>query len=477
MLNGSKMHRLLNKPGRLLNMAGLALPNRIKMHRLHKLLLIACLVLLIQPLRSQSFTEVDSGTYQLYVEKNWVELIRTGRAALKQDIDYYYLRMRIGIAYYEKKNYKSAQSHFRKALEFSEGDPLALEYLYYSYLFVRQTQQAALVYKGFTDSLKEKIPDPGQEAVEGLSVEYLNDRSFTDDLIADPDLFTGLPTGVQILGRSYHNLNIRLHHFMHPGTSFIHAYTYLNKSNFYYYNDGLNRFGVDGQKVSQHQYYLSPSFTSGGGLVISPAFHFLRVAYEVPYFSSGGPGAGGGNSAKFINEYLSQIVGGLNLTKYQGPFRFRLGALYSNLNHARQFTGSARLRWYPLGNLDLYMGASLNAHMEDAGEGGTELIPDFMLGYGIASKVWIEISGAYGEMKNYSELNGYIIYNGTDWMKYKAIGNIVVPLTEKGSVIYAGARFAQYESRFIPFEPAQPEDLNIINYNSISIFGGLSWKF
>ena len=165
------------------------------------------------------------------------------------------------------------------------------------------------------------------------------------------------------------------------------------------------------------------------------------------------------------------------MAKHQGPFRYRLGAMYSNLNNARQFTGSTGLTWYPMGNLDMYLGATLNAHFEDVSTGEVAFIPDLIFGYGIASKVWIEISGAYGEMKNYTESNGYIVYNGLDWMKYRAVGNIILPLTTKGSALYAGVRVAEYESWFISFDTTQPKDLNKINYNSISIFGGLSWKF
>jgi hypothetical protein len=159
-------------------------------------------------------------------------------------------------------------------------------------------------------------------------------------------------------------------------------------------------------------------------------------------------------------------------------FAIRLGGIFSSMNDASQLTGTVGLTWYPLGNLDLYMGGSLNVHNEFIDqESNIELIPEFMLGFGISSKVWMEFSGAYGDMKNYTEGNGYIVYNGLDWMKYKVIGSIVIPVSPKGSRIYLGARFAEYESRFIPFDPSAGQDLNSIINNSISIFGGLLWKF
>jgi hypothetical protein len=125
----------------------------------------------------------------------------------------------------------------------------------------------------------------------------------------------------------------------------------------------------------------------------------------------------------------------------------------------------------------MYMGASLNVHFADLEAGSAGLIPDLILGYGIASRVWIELSGSYGEMKNYTESGGYIVYNGLDWMNYKLIGNIIVPLGRKGTSLYAGARFAEYRNTPISFDPALDPGQNQLIYNSLSIFGGLSWKF
>jgi len=450
---------------------------------MHRLIIIFGLLLLIQAGKSQDFVSVDKKTYDLYMEKHWDELIQAGKEGLKQDIDYFYLRMRIAIAFYEKKNYKASQAHFRKALEFNEGDPVALEYLYYAYLLAGQSQQAGMLVKEFTPSLEEKINPPSGKFADILSLEYLYNFNDTEHILGDPDkYFSGLPYGYQLITLNFSNLNAMLHHEFSPGITLTHAYTYLNKKNFYYYDDGLSRFADDGQKVIQNQYYINPSFSTQGGLTIAPAFHILRIRFQAPYVVSGGgsPGFGGGSgsSIRYTDLISHHFVGGLNLLQYAGRFAIRLGGIYSSMNNASQLTGTAGLTWYPLGNLDLYLGSSLNVHNEfNNEETSIELIPDFLLGFGISSKVWMEFSGAYGNMKNYTEGNGYIVYNGLDWMKYKVIGSVVIPVSPKGSKIYLGARFAEYESGFIPADPSAGQDMNIFITNSISIFGGLSWKF
>jgi len=330
-----------------------------------KLLFIFCFIVLLHPIKAQNFSEIDSRTYQFYLDKDWYELIRTGKAALKLDIDYYYLRMRIGIAFYEKKNFKSSQSHFRKALDFNDSDPVASEYLYYAYLFGGQTQQAAMLYENFQASLKKKIPAPDLKTVDRISIEYLYNKTRTDEFVNDPANFDGLPYGFQIITRNYQNLNLRLSHHMHPGISFSHAYTFLGKNNYYYYDDGFDRFGVDGQEVRQHQYYLSPSFTTRKGMVISPSFHFLHVGFQVPYRAVGSPGPGAGNSIAYDNDFVNQMVVGLNLARHTGPIKIRFAGMYSNLNNTNQLTGTAGITWYPMGNLDLYLGTNINAHIQD----------------------------------------------------------------------------------------------------------------
>ena len=450
---------------------------------MHRLIVILGLLLLIQAGKSQDFVLVDKKTNDLYMEKQWNELIQAGKEGLKQDIDYYYLRMRIAIAFYEKKNYKTSQAHFRKALEFNEGDPVALEYLYYAYLLAGQSQQAGMLIKEFTPSLKEKINPPSGKFADILALEYLYNFNDTEHILDDPDkYFSGLPYGYQLITLNFSNLNAMLYHQISPGITLTHAYTYLNKKNFYYYDDGLSRFGVDEQKIIQNQYYISPAFSTQSGLTIAPAFHILRIRYQAPYVVSGGgsPGFGGGStsSIRYTDLFSHHFVGGLNLSQNAGRFAIRLGGIYSSMNNASQLTGTAGLTWYPMGNLNLYLGSALNVHSEFIDQETTiELIPDFLLGFGISSKVWMEFSGAYGNMKNYTEGNGYIVYNGLDWMKYKVIGSVVIPVSPKGSKIYLGARFAEYESRFIPSDPSARRDMNIIITNSISIFGGLSWKF
>ena len=59
---------------------------------------------------------VDSVTYSCYLTGNWDKVIALGSEALNQNIDYKYLRQRIGYAYYSKGDFIKSQKHFSFSL-------------------------------------------------------------------------------------------------------------------------------------------------------------------------------------------------------------------------------------------------------------------------------------------------------------------------------------------------------------------------
>jgi hypothetical protein len=67
---------------------------------------------------------VDSITYQLYSTGKFKSLIQEGTLAVQHDVDFYFLRLRLGEAYYYERQPLLAIVHFKKALEFQPSDVL-----------------------------------------------------------------------------------------------------------------------------------------------------------------------------------------------------------------------------------------------------------------------------------------------------------------------------------------------------------------
>ncbi len=130
------------------------------------------------------FAGIDKNTYDLYMDSSWKELINAGESALEQGVDYYYLRMRIGIAAYELEDYSKAIRHFRKALEFNSADVTAMEYLYFSYIFYGRVMEAHLLAQSFSRELRREFSYAARGAVRSFSLSstagFIHDTDITD---------------------------------------------------------------------------------------------------------------------------------------------------------------------------------------------------------------------------------------------------------------------------------------------------------
>jgi tetratricopeptide (TPR) repeat protein len=131
------------------------------MDKIHRFLIIFLLIantsLELTAQQPASFQEVERQSFDLYQKGEWKELIRFSNEALKEGFDYYYLRVRAGIACFETKKYMRAALHFRQALSFNENDFLAGEYLYGCYLELNKSMEAYEIYKKLPPSSREKL--------------------------------------------------------------------------------------------------------------------------------------------------------------------------------------------------------------------------------------------------------------------------------------------------------------------------------
>jgi len=449
------------------------------MYRLITILILSlCIIRETGAQEQGSFNRFDTETYRFYLEEKWDSLIHTGKEALGEGLDYYYLRMRLGIAYYNHKNYRRAAKHFTTALQLSHLDPVALEYLYYSRLYAGQEQQAALLRRQFKGDLALKLPPPGSAFFNKAGLEYSYFRGLNQD-IADnmTDYIPEDNAGIQYVARRFSNVAFTLTNAIGPGVTLEHAYTFLSKENLYFYNDGTYRYGVSDQQVRQHQYYLSPRFTTASGFKFIPVFHLIHLRFQV--FTQSGSGYQGGSSLVPDFNERNDFLTGLALSKGIGTVDLHLEGFYTALNDAKQVQNRIGFTWYPLGNLNLYTGGYVNSRYDlSNGKGVFRIIPELLIGFTIREKVWIDLNAAAGEMENYAENYGSIIYNSySEVVEKKARFSVSVPVSKKGSIFYLGGQWAGYRSEFRSFLTGQTIPLNPLSYQTITIYGGLSWKF
>jgi len=452
------------------------------MHRVITTIWLSLLIFKwVEAQENTSFNRINTETYRLYLEQNWDSLIDVGKMALKADVDYYYLRMRLGIAFYSKKNYRSAARHFSAALEQNSGDPVSLEYLYFCRLYSGQTEQAQQVRKQFKGDLALKLPPPNGKFFDRSGAEYLYLSGVKDDLFKDPtELYPLDVDGIQSTTRHYSNATVSLVNSLAPGVTLSHTYTFLFKSSHYFSNDGTTAVYLPDQQLVQNQYYFSPGFTTSSGYTFMPMIHILGIHFQAVY--DAGQGFQGGTPSLVLGTLKeTDFVTGMGFKKNMGAVDLHLGGWYSTLNGAEQVQGRVGLTWFPLGNLNLYAGAYGNSQYElfSNGERVIRMIPEMLLGFGISGKVWVDLNAAMGEMTNYLENNGSIVYNSISEVIHKKVRfSLSFPVTEKGSLLYLGGIWSAISSEFMPVEDPGTTIINTaIFYNAISIYGGISWKF
>jgi hypothetical protein len=76
--------------------------------------------------------------------------------------DYYYLRMRAGEAELAMHKPVKAINHFRKALEFNEKDPVALELLYSSLLYSGDLAESRMLAASYSPAFRKRLGIPAR---------------------------------------------------------------------------------------------------------------------------------------------------------------------------------------------------------------------------------------------------------------------------------------------------------------------------
>ncbi|MDD3435483.1 MAG: hypothetical protein PHY76_03300, partial [Patescibacteria group bacterium] len=104
-----------------------------------------------------NFVEVDSTSYQLFQQQKWRELIDYSAQSRKQGIDFFYLRARTGIAFFNLGKYRTASEWFLKAYKSDQQFEWLQEYVYYSLVYSGRKAEAMKLANDFSPDMKSKI--------------------------------------------------------------------------------------------------------------------------------------------------------------------------------------------------------------------------------------------------------------------------------------------------------------------------------
>ncbi len=411
-----------------------------------------------------NMADVDAITYQYYLKGDWPNLIKKGEAALKNGIDFYFLKVRMGIAYYHLKKYRKAAKFLENAYAADIKNQLVAEYLYYAYLFGGRAMDAYRIADAFNIKLKQKIGFDQSNLFDAIGLDYkvelIDDYASTDET---GDLEQNVITENTYFGADFQN-------YYGAGNLF---YMHLGKLNrnytIYTSQNGIPEIIPD--QLTQYQIYLSHYSQVSKGFNLSFAFNWLLLKTENESVVRIGRG---GRTGIVVNTNLSsEFIGFAGLRKDIGNFKFGLTSSVSNFNDNWQIIPGFESIWYPLSNTNLYL--TLNSLYKFEYNENDTWQDDFIFKTAAGFKVgpvYIEPSYTYGDLYNFVEADGLIAYNDSEMISNRYELSLYSYLVKGRLKLFLKGQ--QYDKTNF-------YQLNNINkkktFTNQSIITGILWKF
>ena len=423
---------------------------------------------------AQSYVDVDKKSYDYYVAKDWSGLIKYSKKNIDfNKVDYHYLRMRLGIAYFETGNYLEAIKHFKKALEFNESASLAKEYLFYSYKYTFQNTLAKNVYWYMPVKNKKYITPLENKFIKTVKIEA--GINFSDGFNKNQDVYH--------LGEE----DIYSESKFIGNTNYLHFGLAHQLSDEFSINHGISKFSIDNKKkfclsdsdsifeysTLQTDYYLNANYTFTNGMNLYFVLHTLSVSFSEPEMKYEDSEYSITKPKTEFTDYL--FLAGIG--NFYNKFYWQAGISYSKINEYNQTQFDLDISWLPFGNYKFVPGIKFVSYQQaqtNDESSISEIIIEPHVSLTFSKNVWINASYTIGDLYNYHEKNGFIIYNNPDIITKKAEALLNIKIN-KNLTFYAKYRFMNREDNSITYFTEDEYNINFFNFTTNYIIGGITW--
>lgn len=352
------------------------------------------------------FATLDRKSYELYIKNDYRGLKRVARGMLDKGMDYYYLRMRLGILAYNHGRYASATEHFTRALQFNGLDTICREYIYYSYLFSGRRADAYL----YLDSIGFEKQNNHLRTIRTYGINRFTMAVTYAAFDTDP-VATNSMNYEALSGSSTYNVVLR--RIFSAKVAGIFAFAHYRKTGRFYSGDtptGLS------QTYSQNQLYgkLERFFF--------PGFRLFGYGHVI-FFTEEQSGSVGGRRAN-SSTLRMQSLAGAGLARNWWKIRMSLNASISNFGTSSQQRVESALTILPFGNLNLYS-TTTGMLQHDKTWGNTYYFSQ-VLGAKFFRFVWFEAGFASGNSFLFSFSEGTMVDNSYNTPEFSVFGKIAV---------------------------------------------------
>jgi len=444
-------------------------------HQIMKKLLLLLFIFFVIEGNAQnklSFNNVDKNTYDYYNSGDWQSLILIGEEAIKNNIDYYYLNYRMGVANYMMKNYLLSLHYFEKAIYQNNtglDDTILVRLLMQDYIFTNNYTKA--------EYLKEYHPDSEIRTMvftKKLSQIYLEGGiSITDNItqkVFEERKFYTFKQIDQFRTMKYVNADIQ--GYIKQNLSYQFAFSGLQIDRY--------KFFKDFQDTLEQNYTINQSYIYGG-INYSLGNFYINPAINLPGYLSNELSIIGQDSITLRNIYDTvkvnkrNLVGGLRFGMKYKRMQVGIIASYSNLKNNSQYQLGAEFIYFPNGNLNAYMSTNLVGKWEN---GASYLILRQKFGMQFTPYMWGEMRLMLGDLKNFNADNGYYVYNTYDDLESIIDINLIFIVNKHIEFNFVFQHLLK-ENYLYSYPNAFNTKLETTNYyfQQINLIGGIKWKF
>jgi hypothetical protein len=442
----------------------------LKMIKLMVVVLILMWPVISYGQQTRSFQQIDSLSYKSYVNGDWKKTLEYARIGFQSGVDYYYLRMRAGVSELNLHKPVQASTCFRKALEFNQNDPIALEYLYASLLSTGDLAEARLLASTYSPAFRKKLGIPARRLISSAFLEsgYMANSQASKLKAFRPDVqlsevyllpdYWYLSAGVNLeAGRRF------------SASLSTNILSFKSIQQFLIQNQAPQILDVP---FDQRAVYLSGSYYLGKGFHLSLAGQIL--AYTMPLYTW----TNGTTGIQYIQNALvyTDFAFDGSVTKRFPYVTVELGADANRFKNVWYRQARAGLTLYPAGNVNTYLMAGATWIADSLASAG-RFVVHAAAGRKLFGSVWIEGEFFYGDIRNFSEHNAYVVFNNLDLINKRMGASLlaysVLPhldLTLRYQYTRRLASWRTYQNS-VYVEDVQQQ------YPVHSIIGGLTWRF
>jgi hypothetical protein len=406
---------------------------------------------------SLEIKEIDSITYALFLKEDWKPILKIGKQANAEGIDFYYLKVRMGIAYFKENKMFSVIQFLEEAYNLDTSNVVVQDYLYWAYRYSGLIMESRLFYRKMATSLQEitRLKEPLISSI-NFNVLATNNLDYDDMLVSDADSET---IDVRFIRKSQQMFSIGMSHSLFKRINFYHQFTFISTNSV----QQVNVSGVlenETYKGTESRYYADVTIALGNkwyfdayANVISGKYDNLNPIDET--------------SASEI-KYNNLVFGG-SITKASYFMRNSINVSVSDLNGLDQFQVGYSMSLYPLGSTMLVPFGSIQYKSQDD---DSNMI--YTAGVAVTiDKLLLTGFGSVGNMNNYTANNGLIIYNQPATGLNEFGGTI--KYFSKNSILKVGYSFMKMEDNY--YDEYLEVTSKKFEFNQQNIIAGITWIF